>query len=250
MSAQSAGATQGRGVIERYVRRLQHALGRHYCPICEHRVSAFQPHGSPPRPGARCPRCRSLERQRFSWFFLKKVSTMFDGQPKRMLHFAPERFLAERFSVMENVEYHSADLNPERAKVASEKVDITDIPYPEKSFDVIYCSHVLEHVPNDELALRELRRVISDDGWAMIQVPILAEKTHEDLSIDSPEERTRLYGQWDHVRACGLDYADRIRAAGFTVKIYQAGDIASPAERERMGFPNEVPLFYCTPTLG
>ena len=47
-------------------------------------------------------------------------------------------------------------------------------------FDVIYCSHVLEHVPDDRLAMGELRRVLKRAGWAVLLVPITAEQTIED----------------------------------------------------------------------
>jgi SAM-dependent methyltransferase len=116
-----------------------------------------------------------------------------------------------------------------------ERMDITDIQYPDESFDVIYCSHILEHVPDDRRAIREFHRVLRQDGWAMLLVPITADRTMEDPSVTDPAERLRLYGQADHVRRYGPDYADRLREAGFDVAITQGSDLLQKDDAVRMG---------------
>ena len=97
---------------------------------------------------------------------------------------------------------------PARARREAE-IDITDIPYADGSFDVILCSHVLEHIPDDRRAMRELRRVLAPRGWALLQVPIDHQRavTFEDPSVTDPAERARLFGQHDHVRWYGRDTA-------------------------------------------
>ena len=146
------------------------------------------------------------------YLYLRRRTDFFGRQRKRLLHVAPERQMSHLFRQERSVDYLSADLS---SALAMEKMDITDIQYPSNSFDVIYCSHVLEHIPNDRQAMRELCRVLRPDGWAILQVPILVESTLEDPTVTSPEERERLYGQHDHVRAYGLDYKDRLVEAGF-----------------------------------
>jgi ubiquinone/menaquinone biosynthesis C-methylase UbiE len=89
-------------------------------------------------------------------------------------------------------------------------MDITDIQYPDNTFDVIYCSHVLEHVPDDRKAMREFARVLKPEGWAVFMVSLSEEHTIEDPSITSPAERERLFGQHDHVRRYGPDFKDRL----------------------------------------
>ena len=106
------------------------------------------------------------------------------------------------------MEYVSADLD---SPLAMANVDITDLPFDDESFDLILCSHVLEHVHDDRLAMRELRRVLKPDGWALLLVPISADVTFEDPSIVRPSDRLRLFGQADHVRRYGPDYVDRLR---------------------------------------
>jgi ubiquinone/menaquinone biosynthesis C-methylase UbiE len=98
-------------------------------------------------------------------------------------------------------------------------MDITNIPIDDDTYDTVICNHVLEHIPNDIKALKELFRVIKPGGWGSIQVPIKGDITDEDLSITDPEERTKRYGQSDHVRQYGKDFIDRLPLAGFTVSV-------------------------------
>jgi ubiquinone/menaquinone biosynthesis C-methylase UbiE len=101
------------------------------------------------------------------------------------------------------------------------KLDVTDIHYPANSFDVIYCSHVLEHVPDDRKGMRELSRVLKPNGWALVAVPVHEDRdrTFEDPNVVTPADRLRVYGQWDHVRIYGRDFVDRLRESGFDVTV-------------------------------
>jgi SAM-dependent methyltransferase len=145
-----------------------------------------------------------------------------------MLHVAPEPVLTQLFR--KDFDYLSADLDGTRAMVA---MDITRIGYQDGYFDAIMCNHVLEHVPDDRQALAELCRVMAVGGWGCIQVPMKGEQTQEDLSIVSPADRARLYGQEDHVRQYGTDFRDRLQAAGFFVRVVEKSTLLSPEELER-----------------
>jgi SAM-dependent methyltransferase len=48
---------------------------------------------------------------------------------------------------------------------------LEELPWPPESFDLITCLDVIEHVPDDLAALRELRRVIAPGGWLLATVP-------------------------------------------------------------------------------
>jgi SAM-dependent methyltransferase len=205
-------------------------------------VPGFLPHGDPPRPHARCPECGSLERHRLDWVLFRDHTNLFDGKPKMMLHVAPERFLAVRLCQVRNLAYLSADLNSKRAAVC---MDITQIKFPDDVFDVIYCSHVLEHIPNDRQAIAELYRVLKPDGWAVLQVPLSVAKTYENPAIVAPEERKKHFGQWDHVRACGPDYIERMRAAGFAAQQIGATDLIQERDCNRMGIQTGRLIFFC-----
>jgi ubiquinone/menaquinone biosynthesis C-methylase UbiE len=115
------------------------------------------------------------------------------------------------------------------------RMDITDIQYPDEYFDVIYCSHVMEHVQDDKKAMREFYRVLKSGGWAILLVPITADKTSENSSVVDPSERLRIFGQEDHVRRYGTDYLDRLEGAGFEVKINCVSDLFEMNDIERMG---------------
>ena len=126
-------------------------------------------------------------------------------------------------------------------------MDITSIEYPDQSFDVIYCSHVLEHVDEDRKAMGEFYRVLKDTGWAILVVPISAEATYEDPSLTSPEERMEAFGQADHVRRYGPDYVDRLRQAGFCVRILGVGDLVDKDRAIEMGLTAASgQIFLCT----
>lgn len=214
------------------------------CPVCTMSRRGFNPHGLIPRPNARCPNCGALERHRFLWLFLQRRTDLFGGTRKKVLHFAPERFFAERLAKLPHLDYTTADLyNP-----AMVKADITALPFPDASFDVLICSHVLEHIPDDRKAMRECRRVLRHDGYAVILVPITAPATVEDLTITDPKERERLYGQHDHVRRYGPDFADRLKEAGWSVAEHAADAVAGP-ERARFAIPHdEPPVYLCLKT--
>jgi ubiquinone/menaquinone biosynthesis C-methylase UbiE len=161
-----------------------------------------------------------------------------------MLCVAPEPWLDSRFKRLFGEGYLSADLQNPNAMI---KMDITDIRFPDRSFDVIYCSHVFEHVPDDRKAMREICRVLTDDGWAILLVPITGERTYEDPSIVSPSERLKAFGQEDHVRRYGTDYVDRLRESGFRVAVVRPQEFLDDASIERMGLRmNAGEIYYCT----
>jgi ubiquinone/menaquinone biosynthesis C-methylase UbiE len=125
------------------------------------------------------------------------------------------------------------------------KMDITQIEYPSESFDAIICSHVLEHVQDDRRAMSELYRVLKPGGWAVLQVPLSLslEKTVEDPSVTSPEERHYRYGQEDHVRIYGRDYTERLEQAGFQVEKFSFAEEFGEGAAQRYGVIRDEKLF-------
>lgn len=213
-----------------------------YCPICERAFDAFEPSGVKKRPDTLCPHCGSKKRHRLAWLFLKRRTNLFDGAPKRMLHVAPKNYFVKRFSRLPGVDYLSVDLESPLAMV---RLDLTKISYEDGCFDLIYCSHVLEHIPDDRKAMAKLHRVLRPGGWALIQVPVFGETTYEDFSITTPEDRLRHFGQEDHVRKYGHDITERLRSAGFAVdEIYFQKEL-DREEVERYAL-SRLPLYYCT----
>jgi predicted SAM-dependent methyltransferase len=118
---------------------------------------------------------------------------------------------------MDNLDYTTTDLN---SPIADVKADICHLPFEDDSYDVILCNHVLEHILDDEKAMKELYRVLKPGGWGVFQIPqdLKRETTFEDNTITDKKERTKIFGQYDHVRVYGLDYFDKLRDVGFKVE--------------------------------
>jgi len=230
-----------RGVL-RTARKAQYFGLNRKCPICDTQLRKFLPFGNPPRPNARCPVCGSLERHRLMWLFLQEQTPLFDGSSRRLLHFAPWPSLRKRFEEVTLLQYLTADLSHGQAML---QMDITDIYFADDTFDVIVCSHVLEHVLDDKKALSELFRVLKPGGWAVLQVPVVGEVTFENPAITSPAERERLFGQHDHVRLYGRDFRDRLEAAGFSVKVVPFARQIGHQKVAYFALDNDECIYWC-----
>jgi SAM-dependent methyltransferase len=190
------------------------------CNICGYR-GLFMPFGWPLRPEALCPQCSSLERHRLLKLWLDGSTNAIAG--RRLLHFAPEAAVAGLLRPLAS-QYVTADLAPgSDLRLNIEKMDL-----PDGAFEAVVCSHVLEHV-DDGAALSEIFRVIRPGGLALLMVPLIEgwDTSYEDSAITSAEGRELHFGQWDHVRYYGADFADRVRNAGFKVDRYTAGGAAA-----------------------
>lgn len=216
-----------------------------YCPICETYHEKFNPFGYNLRKDVLCPNCGSLERHRLSWLVIQEKLKITSLENKNMLHIAPERVFMKTFEKLFGENYLTADLFAENVKI---KMDITNIKYPDESFDFIYCSHVLEHIQEDTKAMRELSRVLKQDGWAILLVPIMTKgTTEEDYSINTPEERMKHYGHPDHVRNYGCDYKERLEENGWKVEVIYAEDFLTKEEIELMGITKAAgEIYFCT----
>jgi SAM-dependent methyltransferase len=184
------------------------------CPVCDTGFRTFLPYGRiQPRANALCPNCLSLERHRLIWMYLAERTDFFKAR-RSVLHIAPEACFINGFEKVHGDGYITADIESPLAKV---KMDIHEIPFPDNSFDVVLCNHVLEHVRDDIQAMKEMYRVLKPGGFTIQQVPFfnpVPATTFEDNSITDPREREKIFGQDDHVRKYGHDYAKRMEAAG------------------------------------
>ncbi|TIX95984.1 MAG: methyltransferase domain-containing protein [Mesorhizobium sp.] len=232
-------------IVDFVRRRLVYALsdlgkGRE-CLFCGWEGSEFRPRLNPRKPSADsyCPKCGSLERHRLGYFALR--SKLKDLQST--LHFAPEKPI-EKWLRSISRRYVSCDLEP---GLAMEVEDITKLSYSDESFEFIWCSNVLEHVPDDRAAFSELRRVLTKGGTCVVAVPIWRRKTYEDPTVTTPESRIEKFGQMDHVRLYGFDIEDRLKAAGFNVEMITARDF-DPRDVGRYGLNHLTTgeLFVCT----
>ncbi len=256
-------------------RRLQSLVAvlrsyRYECPLCRRRVESFLPL-SQAMPGLiaelkkhnfdmqlfaqaetlnlqqyACPYCRSNDRTRMYALFLRDEAQKIGSESKlRMLDIAPARTLREMILKLGCFDYRSADLL--RTDV-DDHVDIMDMKaYANDSFDCFICSHVLEHVPDDRLAIGELFRILKPGGWGIAMAPIILglRETIEDPNLSNPDERFRRFGQGDHLRLYARhDFIQRLTQAGFKVSglgfTHFGGEIL-----ERNGIQQGAVLYIC-----
>lgn len=219
------------------------------CPFCNQEFEHFNPFGHTAavlreveiiggggRPGALCPGCGSLDRERLIYLYLRDETDLLVvrrlpwARSPWILHIAPAPRLAQTIMAACGwTRYVDAALEPGKAMV---QMDLTNIQFPDDWFDVILCVHVLEHIEDDAKAMAELYRVLKPGGWALLQVPVsrILTETMEDAAMRTPEQRYAAYGQRDHVRIYAeQDYTQRLEAAGFEVETYSVS--AATAER-------------------
>jgi SAM-dependent methyltransferase len=205
---------------------------RYKCPLCNSRLKTFLPFGftfpvlkakkvvgGGYRQNALCPICGSLDRERLLYLYLLHKTDIFE-KPKKLLHVAPEARLTARLRAKADIDYLTADISSKDVMV---EMDITDIRFPDESFDAIICNHVLEHIIDDGKAMSELYRILKPGGWAILQVPLslTLKNTYEDFSITTSTAREEAFGQADHVRVYAADYQDRLAQAGFRVSVFK-----------------------------
>jgi len=201
-------------------------------PINGKSYRTFLPYGYVKiRPNVLSPGTLSLERHRLIWLFLQRETDFFQT-PAKVLHMAPEKAFLSRLKKMSHLDYTTCDLESPLADI---KADICDLPFADASFDWVLCNHVLEHIPNDTKAMEELFRVLKPGGTALLQVPQdpMRKVTFEDNSVTDKAERTKIFGQYDHVRVYGMDYFEKLRKTGFEVVELQYGKSLTADERKR-----------------
>jgi len=166
-----------------------------------------------------CPACGSSDRERLYALYLEdRLTRMSHTAPALCVDFAPSDALSKKLRGYAWLTYRTADLY--RPGV-DDRIDITNMTcYGDESVDVCICSHVLEHVPDDRKAMRELCRVLKPDGFGIVMVPLVVgvDETHEDLSMTDPGLRWKYFAQGDHLRLYGRrDFVRRLEESGFRV---------------------------------
>lgn len=204
--------------IRRKLKGLILAGNQVECNCCGKTFRKFLPKGNglEIRENAECPNCGSLERTRLLLFYLCRETDMFSKRCK-LLHIAPEDSLKKIFQNHKNIEYVNGDLNP---YFADEIIDLTDIQYPNDTFDYIICSHVLGHIPDEKKAVQEMRRVLKPNGIAFVLTLISNDhlSTFENSELFTDEQRLKAYGEKDLVRLHGCDFKKRLSINGFEVQ--------------------------------
>ena len=158
-----------------------------------------------------CPECMSLPRHRIlaSW-----LTDNLD-RSSLILYFALEECMAQ-WMKHNGVKCISADLEAP----ADLKIDIQKTGLKSECFDMVICNHVLEHVDDFRMALKEMYRILKPGGSLICSFPIdpKIELLDEDPDVTDPEERRQRFGQRDHKRVFGMNADVFLAEAGFLVE--------------------------------
>ena len=233
-----------RGWGTRRAQILRHRGRAVTCPICGLSFDRFRDDWN--RPNALCWRCGSHERHRAQWLLFEHRPELI-GEISTLLHFAPEYALRRRLERLPAVRYVTADLLDPAVDL---QLDLRNLELPDQSFDGVLCSHVLEHIDDDRLAMRELRRITR--RWCLVAVPLDLNRarTYEDPTIQSPEDRVRAFWQDDHVRLYAPDIEQRLSEAGFRVERVEPLRAFGSEALERYRLLEADYLWLCRPASG
>ncbi len=261
-----------RGKVIKRAIKLPRYLGTEFqCPVCGVGLRAFRPmwksywrdveRFAPIHPPSAietlnltaftCPRCDAFDRDRLTELYLEQAFSGLDrSRTYRLLEFAPGDALRKKLKRIPFIAYRSADLS---RRDVDERVDLTAMhAYADGSVDILLCSHVLEHIPDDRKAMREISRVLNPSGFAIILVPLVVgvDETHEDPSIKTEALRWKYFGMGDHVRQYGKrDFINRLEAAGLKVDQLGIEHFGAQAFR-RAGIAENSVLYVARPRAG
>ena len=227
------------------------------CNLCSSKVFRFLPAGNDyeifkakkisaggRRANAICPICNSLDRERWVYHILKEYTDIFN-EKYTVLHIAPEANIMKKLKEAE-CSYYSGDIQEGRADYI---VDLTDVQFRDQFFDFIIVNHVLEHIPDEVKALKEVKRCLKRGGKFICSFPmLLEEKTYENDKIIEPEDRIAAFGQVDHCRMYGVDAKERLERAGFKATEYVVKKYVSKRDCEELSLIGDDCVFICEKT--
>lgn len=208
-----------------------------YCLMCGWQGKTFMK-------GNICPSCKSMARHRLIPYSVQHFQLNFN---QRLLHIGPNMdevaYVLRQFIPSQ---YHRLDINP--TNLVNLRGSLYHIPLSDNSIDVGFIWHVLEHVPDDRLAIQEMYRVLRNGGMFLVSVPLNPpgrKQTFEDKSLPRGQY-LEVHGHEDHVRSCGLDYVDRFRELGFEIRTLNVKDDVPLSEKQLFGLSDSHLAWCCT----
>lgn len=214
---------------------------KYYCPVCDKKDFFIDFNN---RSEIKCPNCDSLERHRFLFFIYNMLFLSQKNKTIKLLHMAPEKSFYKLFKSNKYIDYTCMDINPTNYIFAPDckQENVLNMSFKSEDFDYIISNHVLEHIENEESFFNEVFRVLKPNGTLILSVPYCTnlEKTYENSTIKTPEERTIHFGQHDHVRKYGCDLQERFEQYGKIIPIKHT--LTSKLEKEMRLDSQEIVL--------
>ena len=237
-------------------------MKRKECNICNFKFDDFIPGGKVTnasikyetvgmgyRPDRDCPNCLSRDRERALHFYIKEfIDTNKISSTSKVLHIAPEKYLKKQLMDICGKNYMAVDKLEDRYSYESDvvKFDLLKNHFESNSFDVIICNHVLEHVLDDDKAIKGLFRTIKNHGILIAQIPYseklqytIEQKTHYDI-----RQREYFLGQDNHLRLYSLnDYILKLKENGFSVSSLSNNEKFGTSICEKFGLIKQEHFF-------
>ena len=150
-----------------------------------------------------CPICGASDRDRMILSFLKKEKLFEAAEGTKVLQIAPAECISHWIlQYCPQIVYETTDLYMEHVTFRSDLQNMNMVS--DETYDVIICSHVLEHIQDDRKALSEMKRILKPNGKLIFLVPI--DLNREDIDEEwglSEAENWKRFGQGDHCRMYG-----------------------------------------------
>jgi SAM-dependent methyltransferase len=155
--------------LKKKIKKIVNQFGNKvWCPFCKKTFFKFEKYGEENfifkkkriigggyRKDCVCPNCFSLDRSRLLYFYLK-YKTKFLKKNIKVLHIAPEKNMSKFFKNLSNIDYYSGDLSKNRKTHKFVQFNIEALPFKNQSFDLVLCSHVLEHIREDKKSMKNI----------------------------------------------------------------------------------------------
>ena len=236
------------GIINTAIFFKNHVLAKKKatCPCCGWRGHDFYwiDCGNFIMPHAECPNCQAQERQRFMHQFLNvREDLKIHRGNQTIIHFAPEEHIFFRYDAENNPRYFGVDNDFDRIKrlpFSAIQLDIQNLPFMDNSVDIVFCLHILEHIPDDHAGIREIHRILKPGGKAIIMVPFMLGQEHT-IEYDKPDPAI-----FNHVRGYSPnDFSERLNI--FSISAIYPDDLFTEEQIERHKIPSDSQIiFECT----